>query len=53
MPSDTIDVNIMFSSKKKLKCPYCGTLRQFEEYDTREILEGHALAEHGFKLPQK
>jgi sarcosine oxidase delta subunit len=41
----------MFSNKKKIKCPYCGTLRQFEEFDTTEILERHALAEHGFKLP--
>ena len=51
MPSNITDINIMFSNKKKLKCPYCGTLRQFEEYDAKEILERHALAEHGFRLP--
>jgi hypothetical protein len=51
MQSDSTLKHKMFSNNKKLKCPYCGILRQFEEFDTKEILERHAKAEHGFKLP--
>ncbi|QMU54608.1 MAG: hypothetical protein GKS07_06790 [Nitrosopumilus sp.] len=49
--SNMIDHDMMFSNKEKIKCPYCGILRQFEEFDTREFLKRHALAEHGLKLP--
>ena len=36
---------------KKLKCPFCGDLRNHEEYETRQDLEVHTLVEHGLKLP--
>ncbi|MCH9657607.1 hypothetical protein K0U27_02745 [archaeon] len=50
MQTNTKENKIMFSNSKKIRCPYCGILRQFEEFDTREILERHAIAEYGFKL---